>query len=226
MKGVMAAIGLPLVAFALVACGGSGGEGVGNSGGNGTAVDIDLSKAIAEGKVIGYDASKNGTPQVKENYLAVLNYMRSLSITCNDSDGVSGPSDPLDWNDDLETAAKEHSDDMLATGHYSHTGSGTATDIVAQNLGLSGGSSIQQRITHYKTDAQITGENIARLQSTDPIENDAWIATMEGWLESKKGHCSNIMHKSFKYFGMAEAKSNSQDGDGFYKAYWTQNFSD
>lgn len=212
-------------ALIVIGCEGSSGGGGGGNGGDGNPVDINLTKAISEGKVTGYDASKNGTPQVKENYLAVLNYLRSLSITCNDSLGVSGPSDPLDWNDDLETAAQVHSQDMLATGNYSHTGSGSTTDIVAQNLGLNGGSIPHQRITYYKTDATISAENIARLQSTDPIADDAWLQAMEGWLESTKGHCSNIMYRSIKYFGMSEKKSNSQDGNGYYKAYWTQTFS-
>ena len=172
---------------------------------------IDLLQAVANNEVEGYDETKNGTPAVKDNYLAVINYFRSLPIVCNDDEANSGPVEPLMWSSKLQNAAKLHSDDMLKNNYFDH-------------IGLDG-STPDQRILLYKEDATATGENISYRSSTLPIANDAWLTAMQGLIRSTQGHCSNIMHPLFRYFGMAEAKNTTADSSGFYNAYWTQSFS-
>ena len=213
-------IALLAALFFVAGCGGGGGSTQGDGDG-GTVPDINLSKAIQQGEIPGYDE----TDPIKDQYLAVINYIRSLSIVCNDSSKAQGPSDPLQWDNNLFMAAKEHSEDMLMTGHYSHDGSGTQYDLTASDLGLSRGSHFDERIVHNGFQGNIKAENIAmmKLQNIQPSGKE-WLSAMEGWIKSTHGHCSNIMSKQIKYFGMYEAKSQTPDANGTIYIYWTQDF--
>ena len=206
--------------------GGGGGDtnGTTNTDSNNSGVDINLTQAIADGNVTGYDASKNGTPQVQQNYLVILNYLRSLSITCNDDAAITGPSSPeMVWNDHLADAAEEHSEDMRKSVWYNHDGSGTVNDKTAQDLGLGRGSYFDERIEHNGFAGSLKAENIATSGANYVLPSDYWLKVMEGWMASTHGHCSNIMNPALTQFGMYESRA-AQDGSGTYKIYWTQDF--
>jgi len=189
--------------------------------------EINLTKAIQEGNIIGYDA----TDPVEDQYLAVINYLRSLKVKCNDSEGFEGPvGSDLEWNALLENAAKEHSQDMLLSEHYGHEGSGTAFDITGQAIDPVSQSTPFERMIYNGYDYSTASENIAMTAKYPNLESDAWITTMEAWMKSDTGHCSNIMNPNFTDFGMYESRGTSDFtfSDGVTRtspvAYWTQNF--
>jgi len=154
------------------------------------------------------------TTDLKTVYLELINDIRSEGRTCGEY-GYMEATDPLTWNDKLFGAAYEHSKDMALSNTFSHTGSGTKSDLTAQELHLTDGSHIGNRleINGYK-DWRGYGENIAAGTSMD----DAYEA-LQAWVKSP-GHCKNLMNPKFKEVGMAMY----HNADSHYKYYWTQDF--
>jgi len=203
------------ITFVLIGCGGGGNT----TGGGINPNSIDLKKAINEGKVPEYD----DTDPIENRYLAVVNYIRSLNIKCNDSLGYSGPVGKLQWSDELKDAAKEHNEDMAAQNYFAHKGSGKDTDLTAQALGLSKGSMPADR-AQYNGYSRNVGENIHSVKSSQQIDNDEWIGAFEAFLQSKHGHCSNMLESRYKDFAMHE-KIVERNGTQYrYQGYWTQMF--
>jgi len=194
--------------------------------------DINLTKAIQDGYITGYDV--NGP--IEDQYMAVVNYLRSMSITCSDGAAVSGPTDAIVWDTLLADASKEHSDDMNTSGVYSHDGSGTLSDITGQTFTPTRSSTPRERVTRSGYAGQ-AGENIAIHvryyansggQPTNfvPIDNDTWLTIMEKWMTSTTGHCSNLMNPLNKSFGMHETGSRVDDNGThiLHSTYWTLEF--
>ncbi len=207
-----------MLVLALIGCGSSNGNN------KSSTAEVNLTQAIANGDIANYDASRNGTSQVYLNYVAVINYLRSLSITCNDPAAITGPSSPdMVWNTHLEAAAKEHSEDMKKSNWYNHDGSGTVNDTTAQDMGLGRGSHFDERITHNGFSGSASAENIAMSTASFVQPHDYWLKIMEGWMASTHGHCSNIMSPTLTQFGMYESRA-AMDSSGMYKIYWTQDF--
>ena len=231
-----------LVCFVLIGCGGGGS---GDSGevddsvvrGNETAIslsvtDINLTKEIKEEKLI-IDSSDS----LENQYLTVINHLRSLKIKCNDSSAKVGPSPEVTWNALLANAAKEHSTDYNSSGIYNrnHSGSGTTFDITATEKSLGRGSTPAERVKYNGYDG-FSGENQAtyvsyyetnrRPPNFSAINDDTWLSIMEGWMKSTSGHCSNIMNPIFEDFGMYEAGVNVENNGThtLHSTYWTQEF--
>ena len=161
-------------------------------------------RAIADGKINGWDGAKSE----KEYYLALTNYLRSLPIKCNDEHAYEGPVKPLKWSDRLADAAKEHSDDMLNKNYFDHYGSD--------------GSSPVDRIKDNGFVGRGYGENIAYQKNNGiPYTGYEWLVAFVKWIQSRSGHCSNIMNPNFEYVGMAQSKSVSGRK---VTLYWTQDF--
>ena len=93
--------------------------------------------------------------------------------------------DNLVWNNKLEQAAQNHSDDMNENDFFSHTGSN--------------GSSFMDRIFATGYDCNSCGENIAKGYATEK-------AVINAWLKSE-GHCKNIMNANFTEMGVATSGS-------------------
>ena len=147
----------------------------------------------------------------KQKYLDAINQARSQTQDCGYK-GIKPPVPALKWNDKLYDAAYMHSNDLAETDTFSHTGSGTQSDLAAQKLHPNVGSTIKERIEYTGYVWSRYGENIAAGYGT--VES-----TMIAWLDSP-GHCANIMNPDFKEVGMAlVVKTNSQ-----YYDYWTQDF--
>lgn len=163
----------------------------------------ELNSDIKNGKVKGYNSAKTK----EEKYLAVINYMRSLPIICQDSRANQGPVKALNWSKELTQAAKEHDDDMLQTGNFSHTGSD--------------GSTPKDRIIDNGFNASYYGENISYHQHSAPYTQEEWKYAIIRWLNSETGHCSNLMSPNFDYVGMDEVKKTE---DNLVTLYWTQDF--
>ncbi len=166
----------------------------------------DLQNAIHNGKIKNY----NNANTIEKKYLAVINYLRSLPIECNDSQAIIGPSPKLNWDTSLEAAAKEHSDDMANRGYFSHTGSD--------------GSSPVDRMKNHGFNGNGYGENIAWIGKSGngvTYNGNEWQKAFIDLLHSPHGHCSNMMNPNFNYFGMAESKKESSSK---IDIYWTQDF--
>jgi len=150
----------------------------------------------------------------KQAYLDVINEARAEGRECGEY-GYFPAADPLSWNDRLYAASYEHSKDMAISNTFSHTGSGTKSDVTAEVLHPGTGSSVSERIEHNGyTNWRRYGENIAAGTSMDEA-----VEAMEGWLASP-GHCKNIMKAEFKEVGMAVYYNE----ESHYKYYWTQDF--
>jgi len=146
-------------------------------------------------------------------FVAAINAARSQEQDCG-SYGSFDPVSPLSWDDDLYKAAYMHSYDMAYSETFSHTGSGTLYDIAAQQLGLSRGSTIVNRVGLYYYNWQSVGENIAAGTYYPSISE-----VMEAWMNSDD-HCANIMSDNFTEVGVGLLYKE----DSKYGYYWTQNF--
>lgn len=148
----------------------------------------------------------------KAAYLEEINKARASSQDCGEY-GVMPPAPPLKWNDQLVYAAQIHSNDMAASNTFSHTGSGTSSDLVAQALHPGIGSTLAERVEYAGyTGWSTLGENIAAgYQTVQEVIN--------GWINSP-GHCRNLMSPAFTEVGMARADNSNST----YKTYWTQDF--
>lgn len=192
-----------------------------------TPSEINLTKAIQDGDIIGYDSDDS----IEDQYLAVINYFRSLNVKCNDSKAYEGPvGSDIQWNILLENSSKEHSEDMRIAEHYAHGGSGTVSDITGQTFDPPRPSTPFERMNYHEYDYSNASENIALTVKYPTLEGNAWITTMEAWMTSTDGHCSNIMDPDFTDFGMYESRGvrDFTFSDGVTRtsqvAYWTQNF--
>lgn len=124
----------------------------------------------------------SGTPTGTVNettLLQLVNNVRQSGCICGST--VMPPVATVTWNDQLETAALNHSNDMYSNNYFSHTGLN--------------GSTAGQRITAAGYNWMAYGENIAKGYSTEQT-------VMDGWLNSE-GHCKNIMSPLFKEMGIA-----------------------
>ncbi len=160
------------------------------------APKVNLIEAIDKGRVGGFDRND----PINVQYEVLLNYVRSLDIQCVDDEMKSGPSPEIDSNPKLVAAAKEHSDDMLKTDNFSHTGSdGTHSYDRMRNHGFKGAK---------------YSENIYYERNSLGVSKDAWIHAVESWISSTDGHCSNLMDSKITDFGMYQ--STSEDGKTTY----------
>jgi len=150
---------------------------------------------------------------LKEDYLDAINSARAVTQDCG-TKGIKPAVDALAWSDKLHHAAVEHSYDMVVSGQFTHSGSGTSSDRTATNTELGRGSSSSERITYNGYEWSYAGENIAAGTNVDTAEE-----VIQMWLESD-GHCANLMNPNFKDVGMAMV----EDGNSEYIHYWTQNF--
>jgi uncharacterized protein YkwD len=130
----------------------------------------------------------------KSEFLSRINKIRSEGCYCGTV--YMKPAPPLVWNNDLETAAQNHAEDMSSKNYFSHTSKDGRT---MADRAIAAGYT-------YKNFKNFTvGENIAEGQMS--------IAeVMDGWLKSP-GHCRNLMNPEFKEVGVAQ-----------FNLYWVQDF--
>jgi hypothetical protein len=98
---------------------------------------------------------------------------------------------PLAFDSDLNEAADAHTQWMLATDQFSHTGSG--------------GSSPTQRIKdagYSLSGSWSTGENIAWASTRQPAGNQDEIELLHKNLMNSPGHKANILNANFKEVGI------------------------
>lgn len=126
----------------------------------------------------GFEAPINTTNE--QVLIDLVNESRASGCNCGDE--YFPPVNPVIWNDTLELAAYDHSEDMDRKEFFDHTGSD--------------GSNAGERIEKYMYSWTTWGENIAMGFSSEE-------EVVKGWLESP-GHCKNIMKADFKEMGIAK----------------------
>ena len=115
--------------------------------------------------------------------LKMVNETRSKGCQCGDTWYPSAPA--LSWNNQLETAAYNHSKDMSDNNYFSHD----APD----------GSDAGDRIRKAGYNWLTYGENIGQGYKTE-------VDAINAWLKSP-GHCRNIMNKAHKEIGVGRVGS-------------------
>ncbi|MDX5401745.1 MAG: CAP domain-containing protein, partial [Rhodobacterales bacterium] len=99
-------------------------------------------------------------------------------------------------NTALEAAAQAHSEWLLATGTFSHTGANGST--VTQRIEAAG---------YTFSGRWSNGENLAFSASTAPIDLGQKIAAHHQGLFLSAGHRRNILEDSFREIGVAQVKA-------------------
>lgn len=126
--------------------------------------------------------------------LDLVNEVRGESRTCGDQTFPSTL--PLAWNDQLGSAALEHSHDMAKQNYFSHTGRDN--------------SQVGERARREGYEYQLIGENLAAGHGSAK-------QAVAGWLMSP-GHCANLMNPEFTEMGAAYVVNPASDS----AIFWTQ----
>jgi len=113
--------------------------------------------------------------------LSLVNQARSVQRSCGSTAYAAAA--PLTLDARLTRAAQLHSQDMQATGIFSHTGSN--------------GSSVGERASAQGYVWSRIGEDIAWGFPTSRAVVQAWLAS--------PGHCANIMDPKFQHLGTGVA---------------------
>jgi uncharacterized protein YkwD len=128
------------------------------------------------------DPPSGTTPTFNVNKATLLQLVNGIRQSgCNCGSTVMPPVPSITWNDQLATAAFDHSNDMYSNNYFNHAGLN--------------GSSAGDRITAAGYAWKAYGENIAKGYTSEQ-------AVMDGWISSE-GHCKNIMSPNFKEMGVA-----------------------
>lgn len=126
-------------------------------------------------------ADPDSTSVNKIILLRLINEARKKGCTCGDT--YYAPTFPLTWNEKLEKAAVDHSNDMFQKKYFSHI----APD------GSNGGDRMMNAGYAWK----FYGENIAEGFTSEQ-------KVVDGWLHSAD-HCKNIMSSNYKEMGIGRS---------------------
>lgn len=142
--------------------------------------------------------------------MSQANALEELMLTLINEERSRANLDPLTFNGDLNEAAEDHSDWMLETDRFSHTGEN--------------GSSVRDRATDagYELEGNWTiGENIGwESERGDPgLEDD--VRDIHQSLMNSPGHRANILSTDYDEIGIGIERG---DFDGFDGVMITQNF--
>lgn len=133
------------------------------------------------------------SPLMHSAMLTLTNYARAQGQNCGGSSFPAATA--LIWDNKLETAAAQHTSDMVNNNFFSHTGSN--------------GLSVSDRVSAQGFDWRAVGENIAAGQQNTE-------SAMSDWLDSA-GHCRNIMDSGYARMAVACRVDPRSD----FGVYWT-----
>ena len=184
------------ISLVIVGCGGGGAGGAGAGGVASSTFNI---PAISN--------------TLKSDYLDVINVARGNAQNCG-TRGVFNATTALSWSTELYDAAYEHSYDLAESDTFDHNGSGTASDITAQDKGLAHSTFVDRITNNGYSGYSAIGENITAGTHRDTAQEaiDAWLASDD--------HCANLMNPNYTEVGMAHYEK----AGSTYTHYWTQNF--
>jgi len=109
----------------------------------------------------------------------MVNDIRSKG--CNCGKNYRPPAPPVKWNEKLEQAAQNHSNNMHSKSFFSHTGKD--------------GSTVSSRVAAVKYDWVLCAENIGMRYKTEQAVIQAWA--------NNPSHCENIMNELLTEMGVA-----------------------
>jgi len=115
----------------------------------------------------------------KQLLLNLVNDVRSKG--CNCGNNYRPPAPPVTWNEKLEQAAQNHSNNMYSKSFFSHTGKDKST--------------VSSRVAAVKYDWVICAENIGMKYKTEQAVIQAWA--------NNPSHCENIMNELLTEMGVA-----------------------
>jgi uncharacterized protein YkwD len=115
----------------------------------------------------------------KKLLLDMVNDIRSKGCSCGETYHPPAPS--VRWNNKLEKAAQNHSNNMNSQIFFSHIGKD--------------GSTVSSRVTAVRYDWVMCAENIGMKYKTEQDVIRAWISSPK--------HCENIMNELFTEIGIA-----------------------
>ena len=115
----------------------------------------------------------------KKLLLDMVNDLRNKGCKCGKTYYPSAP--PVKWNEKLEQAAQNHSNNMYSKSFFSHTGKD--------------GSNVGTRVTAVKYEWVVCAENIGMRYKTEQAVVQAWI--------NNPTHCENIMNELLTEMGIA-----------------------
>lgn len=132
-------------------------------------------------------------------------------------DETKGLAKPLEWDSRLAAVAREHSEEMAATGVFSHTGAD--------------GSRPMNRVSNAGIHWLATGENIAKIDLgsgfspvSEAVATEQVIAKAEGLFMAEPkfehNHRANIVNPAYNHVGIGIARA----ADGSF--YITQEFAE
>ena len=176
---------------------------------DGSVISDSMKVIVTETKVVSR-IPKISLELIKE-YLFAINQARAKEQECG-SGNFFPATTPLIWSDKLYKASFEHTNDLVKSQTFSHSGSGTESDWTGYVLGNQ--SSMRERIETYNYHWQYIGENIGAGTVIDSAEK-----MVEGWLKSPN-HCINLMNPNYTEVGMIMIKKEGT----LYTHYWTQDF--
>jgi uncharacterized protein YkwD len=133
--------------------------------------------------VVSNDPPDNSAGLNESLMLQLVNQQRQAG--CNCGAVYYAPTTPVTWNDQLETAALAHANDMNTNNFFDHTGHD--------------GSSPGDRITRAGYTWRAYGENIAKGYTSEQAVMNAWIASED--------HCKNLMNPSLHELGAAKVSN-------------------
>ena len=182
----------------LVACDSAGDGDGGSTVGSGGAVLDDPLTGESPGGNPAPPAPNPGPPGALNGFqafmLGVINDARAQSRNCGAQFFPAAP--PVTWDERVQAAAQEHSDDMAANQFFNHIGSD--------------GSNPGDRLLMENYDWFTWGENIlfGAQEGDDAVDE----------LLKSASHCSSIMSPDFQEVGAGSAQGSLQ---GFSSAFWT-----
>ena len=123
------------------------------------------------------------SPALETEVVTIMNRLRSSGTTCGTA--AQSPVPALVMNENLRTAAREHSIDMVNRHFFSHT--------------TPEGKTFQQRIQESGYEGAPLGEILAAGQTTPQAAVDSWLPS--------NGHCRIIMDAQARSIGVGFANN-------------------
>lgn len=121
-------------------------------------------------------------PSTARAVLEEVNRLRAEGCACPGGKYFA-PAPPLSWDSQLETAARQHADDMYRRRYFSHKSAD--------------GADFSDRISRAGYHWRTVGENIAKGYPTAHSVVNAW--------RHSAGHCPNLMSAKFTDMGVGKA---------------------
>jgi len=144
---------------------------------------------------------------IKDATLKAINRIRTTNQFC------AKATRPLIWNEGLYQVTKEHTIDMAANNMLKHDGSGSQTDVTAQNLRLNRGSHFYERVNQRENSKKILSGELVVAVSQNSYQTPRDI--LYYWI-NRPNDCKVIMDPRFSDVALSKV-INKKTG----RAYWT-----